>query len=173
MIGICKVCNQEKQLQHYQNGSGRTYYRKMCVACWSDHRKPYQSKYRYENVVELSAYHKTKHERKKSDRNAAHRRHYRNLQKVVFDHYGAKCACCGENESAFLSIDHKNNDGAEHRKKIGVGHILFRWIIDNAFPSTLQLLCCNCNIGKHRNGGVCPHEEKRLKYRSPEDRHAI
>ncbi len=162
MIGVCKSCKEEKPFQHYQNGSGRTYYRKMCVMCWSDHRKPYQSKYRADNVVQLSVYHKDKHERNKTNRNENSKRYYRKLQKIVFDHYGSKCACCGEDEQIFLSIDHKNNDGAEHRKKIGIGHILFRWIIDHDFPDTLQLLCCNCNLGKHRNGGVCPHESARL-----------
>lgn len=162
MIGICKACNEEKTLQHYQNGTGRTYYRKMCITCWSDHRKLYQSKYYVENVVELSAYHKDKHERNKKTRNENSKRYYRKLQDTVFNRYGNKCACCGESEKTFLSIDHKNNDGAHHRKKIGIGHILFRWIIDNDFPDTLQLLCCNCNIGKYRNGGICPHEVARL-----------
>ena len=33
----------------------------------------------------------------------------------VLDHYGRACSCCGETEPAFLTIDHVNNDGAEHR----------------------------------------------------------
>lgn len=160
---VCKSCNQEKPLARFQKEpGGRFYFRKHCVQCWSEERRAYQMRYRATNVVDLSAYHKEKHEKNKIKRNENSRRYYRKLQNIIFDHYGSKCACCGENEQTFLSVDHKNNDGAQHRKKIGIGHILFRWIIDNDFPDTLQLLCCNCNLGKHRNGGVCPHESKRL-----------
>ena len=27
------------------------------------------------------------------------------------------------------------------------------------FPEGFQILCFNCNAGKHRNGGRCPHEQ--------------
>lgn len=82
------------------------------------------------------------------------------LQRLtVLNHYGSKCACCGETEEMFLCIDHKNNDGAAHRKEIGTGSRMMKWIIDNGFPDTFQVLCQNCNIGKYLNGGVCPHQE--------------
>ncbi len=38
---------------------------------------------------------------------------------------------------------------------------LYRWIIKNNFPEEFQILCFNCNSGRHINGGICPHEEKR------------
>ena len=25
-------------------------------------------------------------------------------------------------------------------------------------PDTIQILCFNCNCGRARNGGICPHE---------------
>lgn len=79
---------------------------------------------------------------------------------TVLDHYGRACACCGETTEAFLAIDHKNNDGAKHRKKLkAAGSGFYRWVIRTGFPDYLQTLCYNCNIGKHRNGGVCPHEQ--------------
>lgn len=28
-------------------------------------------------------------------------------------------------------------------------------------PEGFQTLCYNCNIGKHRNGGICPHQHNR------------
>ncbi len=37
---------------------------------------------------------------------------------LVWAHYGQRCACCGETEPAFLAIDHVNNDGNVHRKKV-------------------------------------------------------
>lgn len=88
------------------------------------------------------------------------------IKLAVVNHYGDCCACCGESNIRFLSVDHINNDGAEHRRKISNGgrapHF-YTWIINNGFPDFLQLLCFNCNFGKGKNGGVCPHEEARVR----------
>ncbi len=35
------------------------------------------------------------------------------------------------------------------------------WLKANNFPPGFQTLCHNCNIGKHRNKGICPHKQKR------------
>jgi hypothetical protein len=75
----------------------------------------------------------------------------------VLAHYGAYCACCGERNRLFLTIDHVNNDGFLHRKTVYSAD-LPRWLIDNNFPKGFQILCYNCNCGKNRNGGVCPHK---------------
>jgi hypothetical protein len=81
-------------------------------------------------------------------------------RKLVFEHYGNKCSCCGESNTRFLTIDHVNNDGAAQRKLIGRGtEKLWNWIVSNKFPDTVQLLCWNCNLGKHFNHGMCPHKE--------------
>lgn len=79
-------------------------------------------------------------------------------KKVVFEHYGKKCACCGESNPIFLSIDHINGGGTKHRKKIGVKICV--WLYKNNFPKGYQTLCFNCNWGKHINNGICPHKEK-------------
>jgi len=78
----------------------------------------------------------------------------------VFQHYGDSCACCGESEPLFLTIDHIQNDGAQHRKQINArnGTDIYRWIVLHDFPVGLQTLCRNCNWGKHANGGICPHK---------------
>lgn len=171
MIGICKTCNQEKGLQSYRKmPGGRLYFRKMCTQCWSEERRPYQEKYRKDNAEELAAYHQAKHAGKRGFRNTAAKRYYNKLKDECLAGYGAFCACCGENERGFLTFDHKNDDGAAHRRKIGAGHIFYRWIIDNGFPDSIQVLCLNCNAGKFNNGGVCPHEFQRLKYVAPKER---
>ena len=79
----------------------------------------------------------------------------------VFEAYGGyKCNCCGETEPMFLSIDHVDNNGANERKSgkyCGSGTGFYQWLRKNNFPSGYQVLCMNCNTGKHKNGGVCPH----------------
>lgn len=71
--------------------------------------------------------------------------------------YGGKCICCGEHRWQFLSLDHIENDGASHRRAMNTTS-LFMWAWRNEFPSTLQLMCINCNVGRSRNGGICPHQ---------------
>ena len=91
------------------------------------------------------------------------RRHNKDIRMQILEHYGASCACCGEQQVLFLDVDHIDNNGAEHRRSIShegfSGTTFYRWLVRNHFPDGFQLLCRNCNWGKHRNGGVCPHKE--------------
>ena len=96
-------------------------------------------------------------ERKKRARERG-RKYLVKWRQAVFDHYGWECACCGETEPIFLTIDHMNNDGAEHRRRDVVAISLYRWLVRNGFPEGFQTLCYNCNCGRARNGGICPHQ---------------
>lgn len=100
-----------------------------------------------------------KHRAKNNERE---RLRYLALRREIIDAYGGKCACCGESESVFLELDHTRNDGKYHRTRIGSGSKPFyAWIRRNGFPKGgFQLLCANCNQGKSRNGGICPHKLK-------------
>lgn len=89
------------------------------------------------------------------------------LKQRVYDHYGSACACCGEANPAFLTIDHVNNDGAKHRREIGMGSKIYGWLIKHDFPPGFQLLCANCQLGKLRNNGVCPHQVQDRSYTEP------
>jgi hypothetical protein len=78
---------------------------------------------------------------------------------TVLDHYGGACACCGEATPEFLTVDHVNNDGAQHRRE-GATNI-YRWLVRNDFPPGFQLLCWNCNAAKQFSSG-CPHQRAAL-----------
>jgi hypothetical protein len=78
-------------------------------------------------------------------------------RKIVFEYYGSKCACCGEDEPMFLMIDHINGGGTRHTNSLP-GRSIYAWLVKNNFPEGFQLLCANCNWGKERNGGTCPHQ---------------
>lgn len=87
----------------------------------------------------------------------------------AFERYGGYvCACCGETEKSFLTLDHINDDGAEFRKGItkgrkntGGGQVTYRWLRRHGYPDGLQVLCHNCQWGKRMNKGVCPHQIRR------------
>jgi 5-methylcytosine-specific restriction endonuclease McrA len=81
------------------------------------------------------------------------------IRREVISAYGGKCKCCGEGIHTFLEMDHINNKGNEHRRTVRGGMELYRWLKKNGFPKdNFQLLCSNCNMGKYRNGGTCPHK---------------
>lgn len=88
------------------------------------------------------------------------------LRAQVFAAYGGHiCACCGETDAMFLTIDHVANDGAEMRRNGTHGRggtAFYQWLRKSGFPPGFQVLCMNCNIGKHRNGGVCPHQSRKV-----------
>lgn len=84
------------------------------------------------------------------------KKHNTGLKKKILAHYGSACACCGEAEPAFLSLDHINNDG--YKEKSSSCHF-YRKTIKAGFPTTLQIFCHNCNHGKYINGGSCPHDK--------------
>jgi hypothetical protein len=79
----------------------------------------------------------------------------------VLKFYGGKCACCGEENIKFLTIDHINNNGKEHGNGKGryKGEMLYRFLKANTYPGGIQVLCFNCNIGRRNNGGICPHKK--------------
>ena len=85
---------------------------------------------------------------------------YAALRAEIVAAYGGVCSCCGEAEPKFLELDHTNGDGAEHRRKIGRGSgPLYCYVQRLGFPQEgFRLLCANCNQGRARNGGVCPHD---------------
>lgn len=80
------------------------------------------------------------------------------IKKEVFMAYGNRCACCEETILAFLTIDHINGGGREHRKKVGGGgRGIYSWLKRNKYPSKFRILCFNCNAGRYINSGKCPH----------------
>ena len=92
-----------------------------------------------------------------SEREKAHRLKNKEL---VLNHYGKICNCCGETELLFLSIDHVNNDGYKHTKSEQAN--VAKQVVKAGFPDTYQILCMNCNFGKARNKGICPHVGERI-----------
>lgn len=86
------------------------------------------------------------------------RPYYDGKKAQVFTAYGNCCACCGESNPGFLSIDHVEGGGRAHRRAVGGGLGILLDIIKRGFPPDFQLLCFNCNLGRQWNGGVCPHK---------------
>lgn len=69
------------------------------------------------------------------------------IREEVINHYGGCCAVCGETDKRFLSIDHIENNGVDHRKdlKNSSYNKYYRWFLRNNFPNGFQILCHNHN----------------------------
>jgi len=85
------------------------------------------------------------------------------LRLEVLGHYGLACACCGETELVFLTLEHIGGTGAEHRRSLGGTTSVYRDVRKQGFPDGYETLCRNCNWGRFANGGVCPHQERMLR----------
>lgn len=148
----CKQCKITKPLSDYHKAPrNKQGVKTICKDCHNG------------NLRQFYADNPAEHTREKQ-----RQREYReSVKQQVFDYYGEYCACCGEAERIFLTLDHINNDGAQHKRELSkqanarsVGaDKLWRAIIKDGFPNSYQILCYNCNCGKRDNGGICPHQE--------------
>ncbi len=76
-----------------------------------------------------------------------------NRKLEVLTHYGPnkRLGCCWADcfivDIDLLTLDHKENDGADHRKKIGTSG-LYRWVQKRKYPEGFQTLCWNHQMKK-------------------------
>lgn len=166
--------------KHFAKGSCRSCYWKSYYADNPDqHAKHLERSRRNKSSPEYRAYDEARrqdpayqeqrqeyfrqHYQANKERYRVTRRAYRqNLRQEMFEAYGASCSCCGETESVFLSLEHLNGDGAEHRRQFGErgnSDGTLRDLKRRGWPKDgYTVLCFNCNMGKAINGGKCPHE---------------
>jgi hypothetical protein len=75
---------------------------------------------------------------------------------AAFIQYGSECAYCHDKRTLFLTIDHIENNGAEHRRQQrsgqNGGHNIYAWLRKNNYPKGFQTLCYNCNCTKAQIG---------------------
>jgi hypothetical protein len=148
MEKLCKTCGHVKPLEEF--GKIKSGHRGKCKTCWSQYTRDYYAANPDARTARI-----------------AYNKQYRSSFKdKVFDLLGHECACCGESEEIFLTLDHVHNDGADHRRELGSQHggsstdKVWRWLVKNPDQvDRFQILCYNCNCGRRDNGGVCPHQK--------------
>lgn len=82
----------------------------------------------------------------------------REARAKLFETYGGKCSCCGEADKRFLTLHHVNGDGTKARENGALKAL--RDAVKADDPTAYTILCFNCHLGMHSNGGVCPHKHK-------------
>jgi hypothetical protein len=146
----CNECGETKVVDEFYFHHGRRVAR--CKSCYQRKTKLWNAEHKTADRVS----------RWEANRKAKKQR----IKDAVFGAYGGYvCACCGETERSFLTIDHVWNDGADWRRgtlgsRLATGWHTYQWLFKNGFPGGFQVLCMNCNFGKRMNGGKCPHSAR-------------
>lgn len=129
-----------------------------CVKCKNEHPVLYRQRYP-DRMRAATAKHRKLHglQWKSYNKNSRLK-----LKEYVIVALGGKCACCKEKNLVFLCVDHKNKNGAAHRRLVGHSQV-YRRIRDLIHEHGAQtarkeyrVLCWNCNSAIHLLG-VCPH----------------
>src|SRR5579863_8823657 len=146
----CTKCHELLTIDHFWFNAKEQRYASRCRSC---NNKSKVEQY-YKNYSKLQIQNQAYRDRHRDKHRAARRLAYRldpqkymestkksrrKLRLRIFNHYSADnphCMCCGEKSLEFLCLDHKNNDGALHRKifDLGSGSSIYYWIIKNDFP---------------------------------------
>ena len=169
----CKVCGDTKPVEAFvpkrnkckdcHNAYYRTYFRthedqrekrRVSSEAWAKTEK---------GVAYIKVKNREYHADHREERVARVREWRTKLWDGLLEKYGKECGCCHESERLFLTIDHVNRDGRADRAKHGGHRQLYYWLSKQPRMSDYQTLCYNCNCGRERNGGVCPHELKKLE----------
>lgn len=155
----CSRCGEVKPLdEFYRYNRSKDKHGTWCKACSNKCRQTRRENHRNEER-------QVAHERYlRSGDEIRHYNNNRHLERkaLLVAHYSNntnKCTCCGESEVRFLTIDHINGNGSEHRKssKCGTGSVFYDWLIKEGMPEGYQVLCYNCNLARARHG-ICPHQ---------------
>ena len=124
-------------------------------------QRDYAKEYHQRNKAKHNEYNKTYQKQHPRQRNNYLKGYRKGIKIAAFEAYGGcVCACCGETHLEFLSIDHVDGGGAEHRRQLGKNHgpgaRFYAWLKNQGFPPGYRVLCMNCNasIGWY---GYCPH----------------
>jgi len=182
-LQTCITCKQPLPISEFCPSS------KKCRNCRREYTKKYREsrpgarkeehqKYYHKNKARIQTYTQTEHYRQL--RNLWHKEYrtrpdvkermtknykafFLKVWKEAFVFFGP-CACCGENELEFLSLDHINGNGAEERGRGISGIQILERLRREGWPEEAKkeyrLLCYNCNftIGHY---GYCPHHPER------------
>ena len=135
----------------------------VCRDCARERHKGYLQKY-LSNPVNVSKYKESSNRWRLENPEAAKQlghTAWNRLRQEMLSAYGRECACCGESEEAFLTLEHMNGDGSQHRKEVGGGSNSYRDLKRRGWPQDgFCVLCMNCNWAKRRSG-ICPHQRKK------------
>ena len=164
MFKKCKNCYNEFPVKNNRQ--------MFCSPCGVKNQKEYMR--RYNNIYAANNrlkyrqytldWQKRNREKANAKSNRWYHKHKDKAWNEILDKFGRRCNCCGLTDVWALTLDHINNDGNTHRKRIKTtgGHATLRIlqdVVNEGMPlEKYQILCWSCNMGKNQNKGKCPHK---------------
>ena len=149
MMSNCKVCRTPLTEKNWQPArrAAKSY---ICRPCFNTYKEEWFR--RKEHLPKLHI-----------KWNARNRARIADLRHEVLLKIGRICVCCSESNPVFLTVDHIQNDGRRHRAAFSGNTVALYNSILKATDARerFRTLCYNCNCGRHRNGGICPHVQSR------------
>ena len=170
---ICSICNFPKEEKDfYFRDKSKGIRRNDCITCHRARTETYYQK----NKDKWVAYENNKTDEQKqrdaicnkkwwnvhgAEQNAHAKEVYQKRRLTVLDKYGSRCDCCGISDKLFLTVDHRNGDGAKDRKNYkGFLKRLYDLPVDFV---NYRLLCWNCNTA-YGIYGYCPHHTESTNF---------
>lgn len=164
---LCKKCKVEKEddFFYFKTNLNRLY--SYCIDCTKEMDKQTRESFKLKNNTCRSNKWKQSNSFNRERANEAERISKRKTKLTLIAGYGGKCTCCGEDRQEFLSLEHLNGDGPQHRILISGdrrsgGYKVYKDVIKRGFPPEYTILCMNCNFSKGSQG-YCPHVMDRSK----------
>lgn len=156
----CNQCKVIKPVSEFYKGSkaSRSKYMYACKECVKRQVLIHYKRLFKENPVPIRERKRLWQEMNRDIQKKSSLKFRLKVRNLVIIGYGGKCSCCGETEIKFLSIDHIDGGGKEHRKETS-GHV-YEDLLKRRFPKGYQILCHNCNLAKGFYGR-CPHQDAR------------
>ena len=109
---ICRVCTKSLPMKEFRK------WRRMCNDC---NNRESNLKY-WEHPEKFRRRSLDCYKANRTHRIEQHKRYEQGVKDEVFNAYGGYvCVCCGETRRIFLTLDHINGGGTNHRKKVGGG----------------------------------------------------
>lgn len=138
---ICIVCGKEFIKKYWNENT-------CSLVCKKERRKIYIKIHEQKNPIIYRKSAKKYYESHKEEHAKYNRERYEQFKSQVLNHYIPTCACCGEKQLEFLTIDHLHGNGNIHRKKMTKPNI-YEYLVKNNYPEGFQILCFNCNFVKN------------------------
>lgn len=148
------MCGNKKEFSEFSKKKGGSFYHSYCRKCSTKRAAAHYEENRHKILKRIHLF----YEKNKDVLRERSRKESERLRLDTLSKYGSKCVCCGEKEPKFLALDHKDNDGNQHRRLLGRVN-MYRWAKHNNYPDKFQLLCHNCNMAKAFYK-ICPHQIK-------------
>jgi len=166
MIKSCTKCRQDKSIESFTKDKTKIDgLRPSCRECeksyyWHGGGRERSKLFREQYPEKQKAYQRRGYRKNHEKRLQIAKERRMKLRMEAYNAYGGSvCACCGETNMGFLSIDHINGTTRTARAlQLKEGGSIYGWLKKHSYPADYQILCFNCNLGRARNNGICPHK---------------